>query len=208
VPLRAESHHEGGGLRNGELSVMSISGVSSAASNAALVQLYQQRNQALTAIESAVQSGNISTAQQSLATLQQDTQTIQSTLDPSGNQSTGGQGAGSSSGQATGTSAQGAFASDLTALLQAVQSGNTATAQQDATAVQNDLQNASSQQAPAATSGHHHHHHHMGEAADSTSGSSSTTTTGTSTTSVTDPTSGTSSDNVLAELQALYSSNS
>ncbi len=187
---------------------MSISGISSAASNAALLQLYQQRNQALASLESAVQSGNISTAQQSLTALQQDTQTIQSTLDPSGNQSASGQGAGSSSGQTAGASAQSAFASDLTALLQAVQSGNTATAQQDATAVQNDLQNAGSQQAPAATSGHHHHHHHMAQAADSASASSSTTTTNTSTTSLTDPASNTSSDNILAELQALYSSNS
>jgi hypothetical protein len=207
VPLCAGNHHEDGGLRNGELLVMSISGVSSVASNAALLQLYQQRNQALASLESAVQSGNISTAQQSLTALQQDTQTIQSTLDPSGDQSASGQGAGSSSGQTAGSSAQSAFASDLTALLQAVQSGNMATAQQDATAVQNDLQNAGSQQAPAATSGHHHHHQ-MGQAADWASAASSTTTTGTATTSLTDPASDTSSDNILAELQALYSSNS
>jgi hypothetical protein len=176
---------------------MSISGISSA-SNAALLQMFQQRNQDLASLEAAVQSGNITTAQQSLTALQQDTQTIQSTLDPSSNQSTGGQGSGSS--------AQSAFASDLTALLQAVQSGDTATAQQDATAVQNDLQNAGSQQAPAANSGHHHHHHHMAQATDSTSGSSSTTTSGTS--SSTEATSGMSSNETLALLQALYSSNS
>ena len=186
---------------------MSISGISSAASNAALVQLFQQRNQALAALESAVQSGNMSAAQQSLTTLQQDTQTIQSTLDPSGNQSSSGPGTGASSGQTSGTSAQSAFASDLTALLQAVQSGNTATAQQDATAVQNDLQNAGSPQAPAATSGHHHHHHHMGEAADWAS-ASSTSATSTSTTSLTDPTSDASANNALAQLQALYNANS
>lgn len=187
---------------------MSISGISAGSSNSVLLQLFQQRNQALASLESAVQSGNIGTAQQSLTALQQDTQTIQSTLDPPGDQSTGGQGTGSSSGQPAGSSAQSTFASDLTALLQAVQSGNTATAQQDATAVQNDLQNAGSAQAPAATSGHHHHHHHMAQSTDSTSASSSTSTTGTTTTSLTDPTSDTTSNDTLSLLQALYSSNS
>jgi hypothetical protein len=175
---------------------MSISGVSSAASNAALQRLFQQRNQDLASLESAVQSGNIATAQQSLTTLQQDTQTIQSTLDPTGDQST--------NSSTTGSSSQNSFASDLAGLLQAVQSGDIATARQDATAVQNDMQSTNSSQAPA-TSGHHHHHHHAAATTDTSSSDAAAGDVASSTSSG-DPTSDTSSSGTLALVLELYNS--
>lgn len=117
---------------------MSVPGMSATASNAGILQLFQLRSQALKSLESAVRSGDIGTAQDALATLDEDTQyTPFSSSD--------------SAAQSSDSSSSGGFAPDLTALLQAVQSGNLADAQQAASAFQNDLQNAAQQVDPTGT---------------------------------------------------------
>jgi hypothetical protein len=187
---------------------MSVTGVSSATSNAALLKFYRQRNQDLTSLESALQAGDMAAAQQSLTSLQQDTQNIQSALDPSGDSA--------DPRQSGGSSASGHFTADLAALLQAVQSGDMAGARRDATAVQTDLKNAGLQ-SQGATAAHRHHHQHLSQAANSASTSNDVVATSdptADTAAATDPiatlladaNSGASAS-TLSLIQALYMSN-
>jgi hypothetical protein len=90
---------------------------------------------------------------------------------------------------------QSAFVTDLAGLLQALQSGDTSSAQTDASAVERDLQNANGGTSPAG--GHHHHHHHGGGPANTeTSTTESGAAAGTSSSG--------SSDGLLAKVLASY----
>ncbi|MFI5016134.1 MAG: hypothetical protein ACHQAY_27690 [Hyphomicrobiales bacterium] len=66
---------------------MSISGIGSG--SASLINLYQQRQQDLKNLENAVQSGDITSAQQMLATYQQDGQSVQTAQSSTGDQRSG-----------------------------------------------------------------------------------------------------------------------
>ena len=181
---------------------MSISGLSLSSKAAAMQQLFQQRRQDLASLESAVQAGNITSAQQSPTALDQDTSTIQSALNPSSSQSPGSQG--------SDAFPRSAFASDLTALVQAVQSGDVTTAQQDAAAIENDLQTSGSQLASAPMSGHHRRHH-MAQGADSTADASNLTSSNAPNgmiSTLPSAASGTSPNNTLALVLDFYNANS
>ncbi len=132
----------------------------------------------------AVQAGDMSTAQTALTSLQGDVQSAG--YSPSSSTS-----AAMTAADPSASSPQ----SDLDALIQAVKSGDTTSAQAALTQLQTDGQNAMQQSSGSssgsqATQGHRHHHHHGGggggveaavaQAFDTTSSSSSSSSTSTS----------------------------
>lgn len=179
---------------------MSISGIGS--SSASLASLYQQRRQDLQNLESAVQSGNITSAQQMLATYQQDGQSLQGALPSTGDQQGGIQqgpqlsselviaiatlqasdasGAQAASGisqqgsqNATAGNADPSQPSFLNDLASLIQAVQSGDTA-DAQKAVTALQN----DAKTGAAGGHHHHHHGGmrSAANDTDGAASTTT--------------------------------
>ncbi|MGO8763999.1 MAG: hypothetical protein ACLQSR_02555 [Limisphaerales bacterium] len=137
--------------------------MSSISSISSTTNLYQPANQNVggqfvqdfQAIGSALQSGNLSTAQSALAAFQQDLQ---------GNSQT-------TSSQPFGTNTK--ANSDYQNLVTSLQSGDLTNAKQDFTSLQTDLKSAS-----AASSAHKgHHHHHSFSATDSTATASNPTAT-------------------------------
>ncbi|MDR3416820.1 MAG: hypothetical protein P4L83_11590 [Nevskia sp.] len=170
---------------------MSISGISSNAS------IYQQSAQAsasglggyMQQLASALQTGNLSSAQQAFSAIAPAVQGIQGTSGSAGSSSSGGSGNSLASLLKQGL---GQVGTDL-------QSGNISAAQSDFTKLQQQIRNALSQgqQQQPALSGHHHHHHGGMGATASTSASTAagvSSATDTSTTSST----GSSSINVTA----------
>jgi hypothetical protein len=105
---------------------MDITSLSSSSNNSILA-LFKQRRDAMTAMEAAVQSGDIQTAQQDLATVQQDSHNIQSATGTSSNQQ---------------NPYQSTMKTDLTNLMNAVQSGDISTAQSALQTLQQDSQTA------------------------------------------------------------------
>jgi len=116
---------------------------------------FKQFQQEFQQLGSDLQSGNIKSAQQDLAALQQ--------LSPQGNST--------SSAQSNNPVAQ-----EFTQLSQALQSGNIASAQQDFANVQQAFQNQTSQTSGSNQAGetHHAHHHHHGGGESASSDSSQT----------------------------------
>ena len=98
----------------------------------------QQRAKDFTALQSALQSGDLSGAQTAFAALQQDNKSSSQTANSSG---------------ASGQSSQ--VKNDFASLQTALQSGNIDSAQQAFATLQSDLQTAGK----AHKGGHHHHHH-------------------------------------------------
>jgi hypothetical protein len=92
-----------------------------------------------------LQSGNLTQAQQEFSTL---TQSLQSANPATTN---------AAANATTTWTAAGTVSQELSQLGKDLQSGNTSSAQQDFTTLQNDLQ----QQLNVAQSGGHHHHHHV-----------------------------------------------
>jgi hypothetical protein len=90
--------------------------ISSVGSNPSLVDLLRQRRQATKAMETAVQSGDLASAQQNLAVVQQDTQSIQAST-------------GSGVGAQSGNPFQNPLKNDLTAIMNSVQAGDLTGAQ-------------------------------------------------------------------------------
>ena len=90
--------------------------ISSVGSNPSLVDLLRQRRQATKAMETAVQSGDLASAQQNLAVVQQDTQSIQAST-------------GSGVGAQSGNPFQNPLKNDLTAIMNSVKSGDLTGAQ-------------------------------------------------------------------------------
>jgi hypothetical protein len=122
---------------------------------------FAQIAQAFQAVGSALQSGDLSTAQSALASFQQTLQAgAQSNSQTSANQPFG------KNSQAN---------TDYQNLTSALQSGSLSGAQQAYTSLQNDLK--STQSAHSAHKGHHHHH-----SSSATSSTSSSTTSATSST--------------------------
>jgi hypothetical protein len=104
-----------------------------------------------------LQSGNVKSAQQDLAALQQ--------LNPQGN--------------STSSARSNPEAQEFSQLSQALQSGNIAAAQQDYTNVQQAFQNQTSSSSQAGETHHAHHHHHgAGESASSDSSQTGSSPTG------------------------------
>jgi hypothetical protein len=132
---------------------MTVSSVSSATS------LYQPENQALfqqqaqdfNTLASALQSGNLSTAQSAFTSWQQDLTSIA----PPNQQST-------QQSQPFGSNSQ--ANSDFQSLSSALQSGDISSAQQAFANLKQDLQSSGS------VRGHHHHHHRTGTQNNSNSG--------------------------------------
>ena len=126
--------------------------------------IFQQTGQDFRALQNALQSGDLSSAQQAFASLQKD-------LQPAAGA------AGSSS--ASPWSQNNPLGKDFQALQSALQSGDLSGAQSAFASVKQDLQSA------GAARGHHHHHHKSSSAArsgtqtsDSTSTSAVSATTG------------------------------
>jgi hypothetical protein len=103
---------------------MSLSAVGS---NANVVDLFKQRRNAMQAMEAAVQQGSIEAAQQNLATVQQDSQNIQSILD-------------NSNGSSDTNPYRSTLKTDLTNLTNSVASGDIASAQTALSQFQQDKQ--------------------------------------------------------------------
>jgi ribosomal protein S20 len=98
---------------------MSVSSVSSGVSSSSPFQvssLWRQRRQDLKTMESAVQAGDLTSAQQALAAFQQDQQALQSARSAAGAQGQGFQ-------------SQNQFQTDLAAFTTAIQSGDLQSAQ-------------------------------------------------------------------------------
>ena len=112
----------------------------------------------------ALQSGSLSSAQDALAKLVQDAQSTwqaqhqQEMLNARSVNALmqGGQGTSATSGATSASSATGSVQNDLTALSQALQSGDTTSAQNLLAQLEQDLQ------ASGQNNGGHHHHHHGG----------------------------------------------
>jgi hypothetical protein len=105
---------------------MSLSAIT-AGSPSDIADLLKQRRQDLLTMESAVQSGNVTAAQQALATVQTDSQNLQAL-------------AGSSAGQGGGNPYRSAMKTDLSGLMAAAQSGDIGGAQQALQQYQQDQQ--------------------------------------------------------------------
>ena len=105
--------------------------VQSLSSNAPILDLFKQRRDAMQSMESAVQSGDLTTAQQSLSQVQAATQTLQ-----------GGQNQQSPSDGAPNNPYASTLKADLTSLMSAVQSGDLAGAQSALQQFQTDKGNA------------------------------------------------------------------
>ena len=178
---------------------MSVSSVVSNTTPSSLQGLYQQGRSAFKTMLSDVQFGDMSGAQSALSALQQAASGIQglggsaatgvasrwqnsfdnliASIQAAGSTA----GAGATTGTTAAitattvtTGASGASSSlgqDLTALIQAVQSGNLSGAQQDLTQLETDAQNQLGQFGQVA----HHHHHHHGDANPSVTGAGGTT---------------------------------
>jgi DNA-binding FadR family transcriptional regulator len=140
----------------------------------------EQVQQDYTQLASALQSGNLTSAQTAFTALQQALQTqTGSTTAPS----------------TTPTSSSDPIANDFNALGQALSSGNLSQAQSAFAQLQSDVQTAQQSTASQAQSlaqalktavdGHHHHHGHHGGGGESSSQSSSSTTSSTSSSSTT-----------------------
>jgi ribosomal protein S20 len=119
---------------------MTVSSVSSAQNTyqTDVQSAWKQRAQDFKALQSALQSGDISSAQQAFAALQKDQQ--------SSSQAT----SATSATSATGQNSQ--LANDFQALQSALSSGDLSSAQQAFSALKQDMQGAG-------RTGHHHHHH-------------------------------------------------
>ncbi|HTR79236.1 MAG TPA: hypothetical protein VMH39_14045 [Gemmatimonadaceae bacterium] len=123
---------------------MSISGIGAAGgSQAALIALLQQQRDDFQSLVSSVQSGDLSDAQKALAALQQDTGNVAPTSGPSD--------AGITQSTSTAKSPQTTFTSDFASLVNAVQGGDITAAQSALSALENDVQTASSGYATPAT---------------------------------------------------------
>jgi hypothetical protein len=132
---------------------MSISSVSSASTllqQTSQVSAFKQIRQDFQTLSQALASGNLSAAQQAYATLQSDMQNVQSAQSTQQSSQT------SQSGQAT-------IQSDLSAVGQALSSGNLTAAQSAFATLQQDMQSA--QQSGQS---HHHRHHTSGTQTGST----------------------------------------
>ena len=117
---------------------------------------WQQRAQDFKALQSALQSGDLSGAQQAFAALQNNQQTSTQAANPSGASSPTSQ-----------------LATDFQSLQTALQAGNLSGAQTAFAAVKQDMQSAG-----GAQRAHHHHHHHGGSGGtNSTPASSASSTT-------------------------------
>ena len=133
------------------------------------------------ALGQALQSGSLSSAQGALGKLEQDAQVVwQSHLQQQAQnaqsvyalmQSAAISGTTSASASANPTPASNPVQNDLNALSQALQSGDTASAQKLLAQLEQDLQ-TSSQASGQSYGGHHHHHHHH----DATAATSQTST--------------------------------
>jgi hypothetical protein len=129
---------------------MSVSGVSNTnfyQTNSAQTN-FQQIRDAFQQLGQALQSGDLNAAQQAFAALQQ----LMPNLSAGSQTQTGQQGSGQSQ-----------FAADLSALSQALQSGDLTKAQDAFAKLQQDMQSAHKR--------HHHHHHNSGASQDSASSS-------------------------------------
>jgi|ERR1035437_1083005 iron uptake system EfeUOB component EfeO/EfeM len=135
---------------------MNVSGVNSAttAYQTSVQSSFKQRAQDFKALQTALQSGDVTTAQQAFASLQKDMQTSSKA-------------AGATSNQSSQTSQLGA---DFQTLQSALQSGDLSGAQSAFATLKQDLQSTG-----AAHGAHHHHHHMSGNATSSTSPASSST---------------------------------
>ncbi len=128
------------------------------------------------ALLSAVQSGNITTAQSALTSIQSDLQGATAGYSPS---STSSNSPTSAVAGATSSSPM----SDLDALFAAVKSGDMTGAQAALAQFKTDAQSSTQQ----ATGHHHHHHHHGGGGSEASTSTPSTTGTAGSTADATDP---------------------
>jgi len=120
---------------------------------------WRKRAMDFKALQSALQSGNLSGAQQAFATLQKDMPSVSQTS--------------STSSTAASTTASSQVTNPFQALQSALSSGNLPAAQQAFAAMQQSMQNA------AGVQGGHHHHHHGGSV-DSSSQTASSTSSSTS----------------------------
>ena len=148
---------------------------------------YTQIAQNFQAIGSALQSGDLSSAQSALAAFQQALQ---------GNSQSNSQ---TSSSQPFGKNSQ--ANKDYQNLTSALQSGNLSTAQKAYASLQNDLK-AAATAATATKSAHRGHHHHRSEATDSAA-SSTTTPSSTNSTSPTESSNSSSTSAKDGSLNAL-----
>jgi hypothetical protein len=134
---------------------MSVTSVSSVNGNQTGIQSqWQQQMQDFKALANALHSGNLTTAQSSFATWQQDFQANGSTNTQTTQQT-----------QPFGSNSQ--ANTDFQALSSALQSGDLSSAQQAFASLQQDLQGAGH--------AHRHHHHHSANAADTNNSNNSTT---------------------------------
>jgi ribosomal protein S20 len=140
---------------------MNVSSINAAttAYQTSIQSTFKQRAQDFKALQSALQSGDLSGAQQAFATLQKDRQ----------GSTQAAAGAGNASSQSS------PMASDIQTLQSALQSGDLSSAQSAFATLKQDLQSAG-----AAHQAHRHHHHAQAGGASSstgqTSGSTSSTT--------------------------------
>ena len=144
---------------------MTISGISSSSSYLPTnnsTNIFQKIKQAMQQLGQDLQSGNISGAQQAFSLL---TQYL-----PSSTSTTGSTASQSASGTTSSTASQslsGTLAQDMTALGQALQSGDSSGAQTAFAQLQQDMQSV------AKSGGHHHHHHGSGSQSSTSSTSNS-----------------------------------
>jgi hypothetical protein len=158
---------------------MSISSVSSASnlySQSSQVSPFKQAQTDFAALSQALSSGNLAGAQQAYAAFQQDMQGIQSAQGTVQSTSAAG-------------STQNTLQGDLSAVGQALQSGNLTAAQNAFANLQQGMQSAQSQN----QTGHAHHHHRHGGGAQSPSALTSLTG-GTQSNSAVTPLTGTTSN--------------
>ncbi len=174
---------------------MSVSATSlSAITSLNQASIYDQRRKDFQALASAVNSGDISQAQQALSALQSDTQSSQTTAS----------GSAQTSQSVSPLGAQ--IKTDFSALTTAVQNGDLTGAQ---SALSNLKQDSSSASQSAGDTGQaqqtHHHHHHQSGGGDSASAASSTTSTSSSSDQTT---SAVGANSTVASVLTEYTSNS